>query len=100
MGSFETQILVLIAEWPDANWPDCAKLFLDISRHPDIWKVIQKFSADRAEQPIAEVGCVSGGALDDLRYRRRDKVEELDKRFKKRSQSESPSRTLTCANAA
>lgn len=77
LGDFSLAVMLMVDEHPEANWPQCARIFYDEFHHPDILRLIEQHSGGRYEEPLSEMPAECGTALDDLR--RRLDPQELDR---------------------
>jgi hypothetical protein len=68
LGSFSLEVMRLVDEHPEANWPECARDFYgyDDPRNEAIWKLILKHAEGAFRRPLADLPMTEGSAASDL----------------------------------
>ena len=68
LGSFSLEVMRLVDEHPEANWPQCAGDYYGYGdpRHETIWNLLLKHAQGAFRKPLADLPMTEGSAVSDL----------------------------------
>ena len=84
-ASIRRIVMLLVDEHPEAHWPKCAYEFVNESKNPELWALVQQYSPGRYTQSLAELPAEPGTALEYLQQNRPQRLPQIEQSQKRRT---------------